>query len=98
MRTSRSARRGGLNSRIDRAPRGGVSTNASANAAAMPQATRNTARNLPMKSRDYSYGGRVATDGRGRRVGTGDLGTATWGLGRRTGGSALAVGMRRRAV
>src|SRR5947207_5153159 len=69
MRTSRSASRGGLNARIDRAPRGGVSTNASANAATTPHATRKTARNLLIESRDYSYGR------------TGNSGFGTWGRG-----------------
>src|SRR5258705_5913025 len=40
MRTSRSARRGGLNSRIERAPSGGVSTKANANAPRTRIATR----------------------------------------------------------
>src|ERR1044072_7748092 len=40
MRTSRSARRAGLNSRIERDARGGVSTNASAKAARIASATK----------------------------------------------------------
>src|SRR5258708_8558462 len=39
MRTSRFASRGGLKSRIDRAPRGGVSTNAKAQAPRIASAT-----------------------------------------------------------